>query len=563
MPSTSFPQTLFLMSTLISSLHADTILLDHTFDGDDANDLGPAFQEVKNSVEGGGTSDLATGLVTTGTSNSSTCGLNNVATLDVAALDPTAVGFTVTFHVGATTANIPDVGANGLFFGVVSGTGATDNNGDALWNNDPDSFGYVASSNNHGDHVMSQNGLLSFSLSTSQPTPESFQDGFTVSISVFNNDIWTVSSTGLSTELSNSGILNPSDFSYTDIINDLGLFLSLQGQAGSTIDIDRITLTTPVLVTPESVPSMVLVDHTFDGLANDTGPGFQQVNNGRGGSTDLSTGVVTTGDTETFSTVGFNNVATLDIPTLDPDAIGFRATFDVSAGPSSVSSLGSNGFFLGIVSGTAATGTSGNSLHLNDPAAFGYTAGSGTFGDNVMVQAQETDAATGEIATPLGTPPSDLSFEDGFTISISVYNDNTWTITSTGLDTDLDNSGILFTGSGYFSYADIATDIGLFTTLQQNVAVPESATIDRITLTTLVAAPASDPRITSVKKSGNTVTIKFTGADGATYDLNKSTTLDFSSLNSVGSIKLDGTNTGELEDPNATEEAAFYRIEEQ
>lgn len=48
---------------------------------------------------------------------------------------------------------------------------------------------------------------------------------------------------------------------------------------------------------------------------------------------------------------------------------------------------------------------------------------------------------------------------------------------------------------------------------------------------------------------------------GARYTLNKSTTLDFSVRNEVGSLTLDETGVGEIQDPSATEERAFYRIE--
>ncbi len=59
------------------------------------------------------------------------------------------------------------------------------------------------------------------------------------------------------------------------------------------------------------------------------------------------------------------------------------------------------------------------------------------------------------------------------------------------------------------------------------------------------------------------VTIQFQGTDGETYDLNKSTALDFSTLDSQDSILLDGTDTGELQDTSATEDKAFYRVEQQ
>lgn len=76
-------------------------------------------------------------------------------------------------------------------------------------------------------------------------------------------------------------------------------------------------------------------------------------------------------------------------------------------------------------------------------------------------------------------------------------------------------------------------------------------------------SPLSPPKVTSITKSGSTVTVEFEGADGATYDLNKSTDLDFSTLDSKDSVTLSGTTTGTLQDTNATESSAFYRVEAQ
>jgi hypothetical protein len=75
-------------------------------------------------------------------------------------------------------------------------------------------------------------------------------------------------------------------------------------------------------------------------------------------------------------------------------------------------------------------------------------------------------------------------------------------------------------------------------------------------------APAGELKITSITKSGSTVTVQFEGIDGETYDLNKSTTLDFTTPDIKGTTTLSGT-TGTLEDTTATEEKAFYRVEQQ
>jgi hypothetical protein len=71
------------------------------------------------------------------------------------------------------------------------------------------------------------------------------------------------------------------------------------------------------------------------------------------------------------------------------------------------------------------------------------------------------------------------------------------------------------------------------------------------------------PEVISITKSESIVTVQFSGTDGKTYELNKSTDLDFSVPDIKDSVTLSGTTTGTLEDTSATESAAFYRVEEQ
>jgi streptogramin lyase len=70
-------------------------------------------------------------------------------------------------------------------------------------------------------------------------------------------------------------------------------------------------------------------------------------------------------------------------------------------------------------------------------------------------------------------------------------------------------------------------------------------------------------KITSISKSGNTVSVGFEGISGLSYQLNKSTTLNFSTPNIKAFTTLTGTSSGSLQDTTATEPAAFYRVEAQ
>ncbi|MCH7228951.1 hypothetical protein [Haloferula sp. A504] len=78
----------------------------------------------------------------------------------------------------------------------------------------------------------------------------------------------------------------------------------------------------------------------------------------------------------------------------------------------------------------------------------------------------------------------------------------------------------------------------------------------------IASLPPAPPEVTSITKAGDTVTIDFTGAEGASYGLNKSANLDFTTPNIVDTAVVSG-GTGTLEDTAATDDASFYRVESQ
>jgi streptogramin lyase len=88
---------------------------------------------------------------------------------------------------------------------------------------------------------------------------------------------------------------------------------------------------------------------------------------------------------------------------------------------------------------------------------------------------------------------------------------------------------------------------------------------DRGNYRVLRFSPPADPvlKITSISKSGNTVSVGFEGISGLSYQLNKSTDLNFSTPNIKAITTLSGTSLGNLQDTTATEPAAFYRVEAQ
>ncbi|MEM7672987.1 MAG: hypothetical protein AAF212_06565 [Verrucomicrobiota bacterium] len=239
------------VAAAVLQVNAQT-LIDYTFDGNTSNDIGPALQQVTNGVGSGGSSNLNTGVITTGTrpngAGNSTYGFNSSSLVDVS----TYAGFTATFVVDGISlaGNVSDLENNGLFFGVVSGTGATGTGGDSLFNNDPDAFGYVAGADSFTDNTVYQVGDFSGSnegtgfgsASSSTPDNASYVDGFTVSISIFDDNSWSITSSGLSTELSDSGSLDTELFSYSDISGGVGLYVSLQGEGGGMIELSSASL---------------------------------------------------------------------------------------------------------------------------------------------------------------------------------------------------------------------------------------------------------------------------------------------------------------------------------
>ena len=76
----------------------------------------------------------------------------------------------------------------------------------------------------------------------STPDNASYVDGFTVSISIFDDNSWSITSSGLSTELSDSGSLDTELFSYSDISGGVGLYVSLQGEGGGMIELSSASL---------------------------------------------------------------------------------------------------------------------------------------------------------------------------------------------------------------------------------------------------------------------------------------------------------------------------------
>jgi hypothetical protein len=234
---------------MVSASHAATTLIDRTFDGVN-NETGPAVQGNTNGVGNGGSADFTTGVLTTGDSASQTRAFNNVSTVSLTGF----TSFTATFVIdgialsgGTQVAGGSPNGllANGIFFGVVAGTDATSTT--ANYGATGSYIGYVPGSVNRGSHVVSTkitgglpNATENDGIASTQPDNASLIDGFTVSLTFDNTDNWSISSTGLSTELSGTGSRTGL---WDSMSGGVGLFAGLQGDTASQLDISRMTLT--------------------------------------------------------------------------------------------------------------------------------------------------------------------------------------------------------------------------------------------------------------------------------------------------------------------------------
>lgn len=222
----------------------------------------------------------------------------------------------------------------------------------------------------------------------------------------------------------------------------------------------------------------VLIDNDF-GAGLDTGPSFQQVANGvgSGGSSNTTTGVVTSG-ASVNSAYGLNSSSTVDAST----ASGFTIVWDVaSASIGTVDGPASNGWFFGV---TTSTSTGGSGLYNNSNQALGIRLlGSGGSGTD-MVFVQDSDGAGGpQLTSSLGVAVSTAaSYEDGFSISLTVNNDDSWSAFSTGLSADFSTSGTLDTTASGFSYADVADSLVAYSSIQ---GLSLSYTVDNVTLSAI------------------------------------------------------------------------------
>ena len=177
----------------------------------------------------------------------------------------------------------------------------------------------------------------------------------------------------------------------------------------------------------------IVISNNFDGVADDTGPGFQLLANAGASTFDPNTGVanvignLTNNGQSSTNAAGFNSVS------LAPLAAGVQsitATFVIDS-VDDVLFTRSNGFFLGLITGVAGptdnpTDADGGGLFSNPgPASVGLRFNSGNTPTSALSSIQLltdpedlTGGAGGNVILQSGTVPTAASVDDGFTLSL-------------------------------------------------------------------------------------------------------------------------------------------------
>ncbi|WP_372797604.1 PEP-CTERM sorting domain-containing protein [Pontiella sp.] len=227
--------------------------------------------------------------------------------------------------------------------------------------------------------------------------------------------------------------------------------------------------------------SAAVIDYSFDGTANDTGPAWQEFDNGAGTPVqDITNGTIANGGS---SGSGFNTVDGVDLSSYS----SFTVQIDVE---SASLEQGLNGSFFGITTGPDANGTDGSALYNNagkvGAPAIGVQIGSGRGGSNIDL-AFDMVGGNGSF-TEISAAPTQDSMNDGFTLFMTLTDNGASdvgiTVTSTGLSTNINYSGTL--GVTYAAFAgDVTGNVssqGGSIDLANYSIIPEPATLGLVAL---------------------------------------------------------------------------------
>ena len=230
--------------------------------------------------------------------------------------------------------------------------------------------------------------------------------------------------------------------------------------------------------------AVTLLSNDFDPLTTDTGPSFGIVsnNNEDNDTTDASTGLISFNDEGSGTpAIGFSTTSPLDLS----GAPGFTLTWEVASATvldnDGFGGITANGWFFGVQSlqGLEDVGTT---LWNNDPASIGITIFNSNSPGNDAVDLVSSVAGTGGTAESnialLADAPTLDSLNDGFSLTLTINSDDTWTASSTGLSTDFNASGDL----GSVGYSDVASNLYAATVLQSTLTSFAVANYESVSL---------------------------------------------------------------------------------
>ena len=225
---------------------------------------------------------------------------------------------------------------------------------------------------------------------------------------------------------------------------------------------------------------VILIEASFDGVANDTNSTFGIISNTpsntSGGSWSPGIGFVNRGSSAN-STCGAVSATTINIPALGTAPIVLSVDVEGAAG-----ALSANGIFIGFqqADGGADAGTE---LWNNLAPSFGLVIDGGSRLGQYTVAPGGNATGTGFQSAPAFGSTTAASINDGFTVTLSV-DQNGWQMTLTGLQT---SGGTPITG-GSGTWADVPFAFSDFTT-DMRVAFTSQGTggsLDLASVTVLV-----------------------------------------------------------------------------
>lgn len=224
--------------------------------------------------------------------------------------------------------------------------------------------------------------------------------------------------------------------------------------------------------------AVTIISNDF-GVGADVGPAFQQISNGTGsGSADTATGAVTASG-HADAARGFNTSTALNVTSANYASI---TAHWVVSGASIVdaTNINSFGWFFGLATSNS---TAGTGLWSNNNSV-----GILIYGDESLVRGQPWSLAQ-RAATDVksyiglnGSQPTVASVNDGFTVTLTINSDDTWSALSSGLSTEINTSGSLTSGK----FDAIAASLVANTSIQGN---PVGYTVDSVTVTGISAIP--------------------------------------------------------------------------